>query len=81
MNRCSLVRSSRKKRRMVPRKPVFVAKVPVCDEDEVVTTAKVEKLSSGNLIVHIDARELSADILRRGFSFGKMEETDAESVQ
>lgn len=78
MNRCSLVRTSHKKRRMVPRKPIFVGEVAVCDEDKVVTTARVEKLPAGSLIVHIDAAELSADILRRGFSFGKMEETSEE---
>lgn len=64
---------------MAPRKPKFVAQVPVREHGEsgegvIVGTAKIEKLSSGALIAHIDASKMSADFLRRGFSLDPMPE-------
>lgn len=76
-------------RRKVPRKPKFVAKAAVRSrsedgEGEIVGTAQIEKLSSGTLVVHLDASGMSPDILRRGFSldaFSVPEEKDEKDSE
>jgi hypothetical protein len=66
-----------KKAKMVPKEPEIVAEVPFVnrldggtDEGKVLGTAKIEKLSDGNFIAHIDASDLPAETLHRGFSLG-----------
>jgi hypothetical protein len=74
-----LLRSNHKGRRMTPRKPKFVAEVtvtagPIRDTGEVIGTAKIEKMSGGVFIAHIDASNMSAEMLRRGFTLGEFKE-------
>lgn len=66
------VRSSGGKK-MAPRKPKFVAVVPVTcrADDEAVGNAKVEELSKGTYVYHFDASSMSPEQLRRGLSFGE----------
>lgn len=72
------------KKRMAPKKPIFIGVVELTSpgetgEGEIVGSAKIEKLPGGALIAHIDARNMPAEILRRGFSIGpilKEEEKD-----
>lgn len=69
---------------MAPKKPKFVAEVPITghleEDGKVVGIAKIEQMPGGNLIAHIDASGMSAETFRRGFSLGSFtvpEETDA----
>lgn len=62
---------------MTPREPKFVGTVPLInrldgseEEGEVVGTAKLEELPGGNVIAHMNMSGQTAEILRRGFSFG-----------
>jgi hypothetical protein len=66
-----LLHSNHRGRRMTPRKPWFVAVVPVMNSSkgEVIGSAKIEKMH-GKEIVHIDAGTMPADTLLRGFSLG-----------
>lgn len=66
-----------KEARLAPKKPKFVGEVPVVnrldghpEEGEVVGTAKLERLSGGNIVVHIDGSTMTGEMLRRGFSLG-----------
>lgn len=62
---------------MPPKEPKFIGEVPVVNrlegsesERQVVGTAKLEELPGGNVVAHIDMSGETAEILRRGFSFG-----------
>jgi hypothetical protein len=73
MKKLRLLRSVHKGRRMTPRRPRFVAVVPVISnpKGEVIGSAKIEKMH-GKEIVHIDAGTMPADTLLRGFSLGEI---------
>lgn len=72
------------KQRMAPRKPIFVGQASIrgrggSGEGVIVGTAKIEKLSSGALIAHVDASGMSAEFLRRGFSLEPVTESEKET--
>lgn len=51
----------------------MIAEAPVTEHfsGEAVGTAKIERTRGNNLIFHVDASQMPAGILRRGFSFDK----------
>lgn len=60
---------------MSPKEPEFVGEVPLMDrregsltEDQKIGTARVERLSNGDVIAHIDGSQMTGEMLRRGFS-------------
>jgi hypothetical protein len=62
---------------MTPKKAEFVGEVPVINrleghpaEGQTIGTARVEKMPSGDLMVHIDASGMTGEMLRRGFAMG-----------
>jgi hypothetical protein len=71
-------------KRVTPKKPKFVAEVSITghheDEGRIVGRAKIEQLPGGNCVVHIDASEMTAETLRRGFSIGSFSVPDEEMV-
>lgn len=76
-NRAAHFERRDKEAKMAPKKPKFVAEVPLVnrldghpEEGEVVGMARIEQLPGGNCIAHIDASGMTADTLRRGFSIG-----------
>lgn len=68
-----LVRSIPEEKRMT-KPPKFVARTSLLghgtEDGEIVGTARVEQLH-GKLIFHVDASNMSAETLRRGFSVGE----------
>jgi hypothetical protein len=74
------------KKRMAPKKPIFIGVVELTSpnetgEGEIVGSAKIEKLPGGALIAHIDARNMPAEILRRGFSMGPIPAAKTEEKE
>lgn len=76
-NRAAHFEQRDKEAKMAPKKPKFIAEVPLInrldgspEEGMVVGTARIEQLPGGAIIAHIDASGMTADMLRRGFSIG-----------
>jgi hypothetical protein len=76
-----------KEAKLVPKKPKFVAEVPLANRldgspeaGQVVGTAKIEQLPGGDCVIHIDAEGMTAEMLRRGFSVGEFSIPDEEIV-
>ena len=68
---------------MAPKEPKFIANVSVTShaDEKVIGTAKIEQLPGGACIAHIDASEMTAEQLRRGFSLGSFKVPEEPVVQ
>lgn len=73
------------------RKAKWVGEVPLIiriegseGEGRVIGTARMERLPDGNIVAHIDAGGMTAEMLRRGFSIGELpigREDDAKNLE